>query len=379
MGPYIIGFDTMAFYVPNTLLWLHSGINWGNFLGTAPLFYSIFISIVAIGGSPVFTLKVISPLLLGFLGLSMYTYAKKGLGWSLTKSTFVAILGAVYFVALRASWDQLREELGLVFFFVVLSLIASRKSSSRENYLLLCIAMIAVAMSHQLISILMFGVVVFTIAYEMLRKAFRRSINLIVVSLPAVIISVVIYLNATLPSGFLNYSTNLVQILASWTDFASYQSMLASEGGFVLYCYLLLLPLIVIGVWRFKNLQLGSWVLVSLILMLIPFASVSPFRWVLLLTYPFAFFATEALSWLKSVKWRRFKFAVQRIAILYLVFSTALLSFGFIFMTPENPFIYFNPQQFNSYRVSNSLLNSAEHDIYCRLQEHNERSSMVQG
>ena len=123
MGPYIIGFDTMGFYVPNTLLWLHNGVNLGNFLATAPLFYTIFMSIVAAGGSPVFVLKIISPLLLGFLGLSMYAYAKRGLGWSPSKSTFVALLGTIYFVALRASWDQLREELGLVFFFVVLMLL----------------------------------------------------------------------------------------------------------------------------------------------------------------------------------------------------------------------------------------------------------------
>ena len=84
MGPYIVGFDTMGFYVPNTLLWLHNGVNLGEFLATAPLFYTIFISIVAVGGSPVIVLKIIPPLLLGFLGLSMYAYAKRGLGWSLS-------------------------------------------------------------------------------------------------------------------------------------------------------------------------------------------------------------------------------------------------------------------------------------------------------
>ena len=67
--------------------------------------------------------KIISPLLLGFLGLSVYGYAKRGLGWSPSKSLFVAFLGTIYFVALRASWDQLREEFGLIFFFIVLMLL----------------------------------------------------------------------------------------------------------------------------------------------------------------------------------------------------------------------------------------------------------------
>jgi hypothetical protein len=356
MGPYIIGFDTLGFYVPNTLLWLH-GINLWGFLATAPLFYTIFMSIVGIGGSSVFVLKIISPLLLGFLGLSIFVYAKRGLGWSPPKSTFVAVLGTVYFVALRASWDQLREELGLVFFFVVLMLLMSRKDSSWKRYVVLSLAMMAVVLSHQLASVLMFGAIIFTVAYNLFRKDFTRSIDLIVVSLPAALYFVIVYLIGVAQSGILGYPTN-ASPLANWTGFSSYQSMLISEGGFFLYCFLPLLPLVVVGIWRFGNLQLRSWLLLSLILLLLPLSSVSPYRWVLLLTYPFAFYATDALSRLKSIKWKRFKFTAHRIAILYLVLSTAILSFGFIFMTSEKPFFYFNPQQFNyyPYQIPTSML-----------------------
>ena len=109
MGPYVLGFDTMGFYIPNTLLFLHNGTNLSQFLLNGQLFYAIFVPIVAAGGSPVWAIKVISPLLLGFLGLSMYAFAQKGLGWSSPKSAFVAVLGTVYFVALRSSWDLLRR------------------------------------------------------------------------------------------------------------------------------------------------------------------------------------------------------------------------------------------------------------------------------
>jgi len=192
-GPYIVGFDTLGFYVPNTLLWLHNGINLWNYLATAPLFYAIFMSIVGVGGSPVWVLKIISPILLGFLGLSIFGYAKKGLGWSSPKSTFVALLGAVYFVALRASWDQLREEFGLVFFFVVLTLmITNQKSNSWKNYLILSAAMIAVVLSHQLVSVIMFGVIISTIAYGWFRKNLRGSINFVAGSLPAAVYFVIL-------------------------------------------------------------------------------------------------------------------------------------------------------------------------------------------
>ncbi len=41
-----------------------------------------------------------------------------------------------------------------------------------------------------------------------------------------------------------------------------------------------------------------------------------------------------------------------------LVLSTAILSFGFIFMTSENPFVYFNPQYVNYYefQIPSSML-----------------------
>lgn len=349
MGPYVVGFDTMGFYVPNTLLWLHGGINLWGYLETAPLFYTILISIVATGGPLIVALKVISPLLLGFLGLSIYIYARKGLDWSSIKSIVPALLGTVYFVALRVSWDMLRNELGLIFLFVVLTLLADRRNSSWKRYVLLSLAMMAVVLSHQLVSVIMFGVVVFTVVYKLLRKDFIRSVNLIVVSLPAVFFFFFVYFIVVVPSGFMDYSMSVGSPLASWTGFTSYQSMLVSETGFFLYCFLPLLPLALVSFKRFGDFQLRSWLLLSLILLLIPFAFVSPFRWILMLPYPLAFYVTDTLSWLKSIRWKRFKFTVHKIAILYLVLSTALLSFGFIFMTSEKPFLYFNPEQFNYY------------------------------
>lgn len=358
MGPYIVGFDTLAFYIPNTLTWLHNGINLWGFLSTAPLFYLIYMGAVAIGGSPVFVLKIISPVLLGFLSLSIFSYAKKGLNWSSIKSTFVAILGAVYFVGLRASWDQLREEVGLVFFFVVLMLICNRKNNSWANYVILSVAMLSTALSHQLVSVLMLGVIVSTVAYNLLRKDFKHSIKLIVTSLPAVLYFFAVYIGGVLQAGMLDYSTNVGSPLANWTGFTSYTSMLLSTGGFFLYCYLLILPVAVIGIWQLRNIQLTSWLFFSVILVLLPFASVSPFRWVLILTYPLAFYVTSALSRLKTIRWKSYKFPLRKIVILYLVLSTGVLSISYISSTPEHPFLYFNPLRFNSYayQIPSSML-----------------------
>jgi len=351
MGPYIVGFDTMGFYVSNSLLWLHHGISFSNFLVTAPLFYTFLMSIIAAGGSPVFTIKIISPLLLGLLGLTMYWYAKKGLSWSLSKSTFVAFLGTVYFVALRASWDQLREELGLIFFFVVLTLLIDPKNRSRKSCVVLSLAMVAVVVSHQLVSVLMFGIIAFSVAYNLARKDLNCSVKMIVISLPATLYFFFVYLSGVLHSGFLNFSTNVGSPLSTWLGFTSYQSMVINVAGFFVYCFSFLLPIALISIGRLRNLQLRSWLLVSLILMFLPFASVSPYRWVLMLTFPLAFYATDSLSSLRFHKWKRFKFNVRRITIFYLILTTVIPSFGFIFMTSEKPFIYFNPGAPNYFSI----------------------------
>jgi len=34
MGSFVVGFDTLGYYVPNTLTWLNDGVNFWNFLAT---------------------------------------------------------------------------------------------------------------------------------------------------------------------------------------------------------------------------------------------------------------------------------------------------------------------------------------------------------
>lgn len=349
MGPYIIGFDTMAIYVPNIMLWLHNGVNIGNFFAIGPLFYSIIIPIVAAGGSPVWILKIISPIILGFLGVSMYFYAERGLGWSSPKSSFVAILGTVYFVALRTSWDLLREELSLIFFFVVLMLMIKEKENSLKHYVLLSFAMLAVVLADPIGAVIMFGMIMFTIIPKLLRRKYFQAANLIVVSLPATLYFVTVYLSGlTGTSVYSLLGANGVSSLVSWNGFTSYPAMLTSETLFFLYCYLPLLPLAVVSLRRFENFQLRSWLLISLILLLLP-SIVSPYRWLLILMYPLAFYVTESVSRIKTIKWKRFRLTLYQIAVSYLIISTAILSFGFIFMSPEHPFVYFDTQQLNRF------------------------------
>jgi hypothetical protein len=134
--------------------------------------------------------------------------------------------------------------------------------------------------------------------------------------------------------------------------------MLISEVGFFLYCYLPLLPLALVSFKRFGNLQLRSWVLLSLFLLLIPMVSLSNFRWVMLFTYPLAFYVSDTLSRFKFVSWKRFGLTLHRIVVIYLVLVMSILSLGFMLMPPEKPLSYFDAGQYNGYinQVPSSML-----------------------
>ncbi len=372
MGPYVVGFDTMGHYVPTTVLWLNGGVDLWRYIATAPLFYTMIVSLVLAGGPVITVLKIVPPVLHGFLGLSIYGYAKSGLNWQPKKSVLTALIATTYFVALRISWDLLRNELALIFFFVVLTLLTKGNlgKNSWKRYLLLSLATLAVVLAHQLVAVVMLGMITFTIISYLLRKERAKIFPLIAVSLPALLLFFIsLYFSPAVPEfrlifGFPSGGDGWLSLFG----FSSYPAMLASEAGFFLYCFLPILPLAVVSFRRFGNFQMRTWILLLLLASLIPMVSPSNLRWIMMLTYPFAFYVSETLSRLKSINWRRFKITVHRVAVVYLVASTAILSLCFMTMPPENPFPYFKSGEFNGYiyQIPSSMLQNTVSITDCK-------------
>jgi len=362
IGPYLVGFDTLAHYLPTTLLWLNGSVTLWSFIATAPLLYIITAGLSLLSGSIELVLKVLPPVLLGFLGLSLYVYARRGLDWSPKKSLIPALVGTLYFVALRVSWDALREEVALIFFFIVLTLIARVASSkfSWKNYLLLSLAICAVVLSNQVVAVLLLGVLLFTVIYKFFREGRVNAARLVAFCLPAVLLFLVMfYLSPAVPEyrlifGFPSTPDGWLALFG----YSSYSGMLSSEALFILFCFLPLLPLAVLSVRSFKNFQMRSWVVLILLAALIPMVSPSGLRLIMLLTYPLVFYATEALSRLQYVHWKRYNKSLIKIGAFYLVAVTAIFSLGFMLMPPENPFPYFVAGEFNShiYQIPSSML-----------------------
>ena len=142
MGPYVVGFDTLGYYVPNTLMWLRTGIDFWSFVAVSPFFYVLLMGVTTVGVPIVISLKVMAPLILGLLGLAVYFYAHNTMSWSPRKSFLVTLFATLYFVALRVSWDMIRSELALIFLFVTL-IFLRKNGNPLRNGAILSLAMLS--------------------------------------------------------------------------------------------------------------------------------------------------------------------------------------------------------------------------------------------
>ena len=352
MGPYVVGFDTLAYYVPNTFMWLRGGFGLWNFLAVAPFLYVILMGATSVGVPIIISLKVMSPLLLGCLGLAVYFYANKTLLWSPKKSLLVVLFATLYFTALRVSWDMLRSELGLIFLFATLILL-KKDGSPLRNGLLLSLAMLSVVFAHQLVAVIMFSIILVTITRLYLDKETGPLRRLVLCSVPAALLFfIIVYANYATFSQF-SVASSLIGTedsgFMALYGFATYTDSVIDTLGFLVFCYVPLVPLLVLALKRWKgNLQLKVWILwilFSLLLVILSpnaFFTVLPYRWTLLLFYPLAFYAAAGFSSLKITAYKAGA-----------VFLLATLSLSYVVLPSGSNFPYFG---FFTFYLPNSML-----------------------
>jgi hypothetical protein len=336
MGNYAMGFDTIGYYVPNTLLWLNHGVGFWALMSEAPLIYLFLMGAVSAGAPIVLLLKVTSPVFLGILGLTVYFYANKTLSWSPKKSLLLTAFSTLYFVALRVSWDMLRSELGLIFLFTTLIFLS--KKLTTKNTLLLSAAMALVVLSHQIVAVIMFVVVFAAILLSLKQRNFGVSKKLLFGALPAALLfTVVVYAYVAVQRPVINgFPNQIAGGDAALLGFSSQTDLVLNTLGFLVFCFLPLSPLVLLGARRFKNsFHIKIWILWIFITLFLAFISpnasfaVYPYRWVLLLTYPLAFFAVEGFCRIKL------PFKVVMAAVL------VVLSLGFVALPNNSALAYF--------------------------------------
>jgi hypothetical protein len=343
MGQYLVGFDTIGYYVPNTLTWLANGVNFWSLLSSAPLIYALLMGITAAGAPIVVTLKILGPLILGLLGVAAYFFANKALSWSPIKSLFAAFLSTLYFVALRISWDMFRSELALVFLFIALIYLQRNKFDFKNGFLF-SLAMFLVVLTHQLFAVVMFAILIATLVGFSLKKKKNELVKLVIYALPAVLLFLsILYLSYfVFSSPVIGYSVDYGGGFDALTSI-SHNAYVFDTLGFLAFCYLPMLPLLFFGARRFKgNFQLKAWIIwlfIPIFLVIVSpinlfIGGVLPFRWVMLLTYPLSFYLVEGIF---AIRWNWYK-------IFYKVAAgsiIAVLSVGFMVLPNSDAISYF--------------------------------------
>ena len=285
-----------------------------------------------------------------------YLYARNGLRWSGFKSFLVALLVATYFVSLRNSWDLYAQSFGLIFLFATLIVLKANKSHSR--YPLAFGFIILTVLSHELVTVILFFILGLQAIHCLVRKD-KIEFAFFSFSL-GVAMGLFVFSKLWLRPGAVFIPSADVAVGSSF-------ALVSLFGGLLLYCYVLIVPLVALGFRRLKDWNLRYWIAWCLVgsILLVVFPSLPLYywnRWVYLLVYPLLFFAVEGLSILwefsakNKVKIKRF--IPKAFALSYMILLLTLSSF-YLAVSPENQISFFSSNsQFLSFIPSSMLQNT---------------------
>lgn len=318
--PNPIGWDTI-YYASR----IESGVVFsvGSDLFNSWMVYGI---LVALGNltqaDPFMILKVVAPLLYGGTCAGMYFVAWKRFDWSATKSLLVSVLFAFQLASLAVSWQFYRNVFGVMVLLFALPFI--KENISWKGAAALGVLGLFTVWGHELAMVSLFFII-FGMGVSRIFRKQKFPYRLFVAILPAVLLFMG---NFFLISPFaVPIDTNLVRIDDSvWahpgglffiTDYLNVNTTIESYGSYFdlafdvgslfVLLYALILPLV--GVGYFKDKVLTFWSLILLIgglgCLVVPFFALFLWaRWMLLLIYPFSFFAANGLDKItKSLSW----------------------------------------------------------------------------
>jgi len=291
VGPYPVGWDTIAFYVPNTLDWAAGKAGFAEILGTAPLMYMISVPVYLLSRvNPVWIFKIMGPILYGSMILSLFRFLHVGLKWPNTQALGGALLTSLYFVTLRVSWDMYRNLLGLTFILLSLPLIAGDLKGLKKQALLSALVVLAVA-SDQLTGVIALVLVGTKALISLKKHEPGRFSGMVKVALPGTVLFLV-----TVYTGLVMTGVGLVSMQAPVPTLNSLNLNL----GFLAYAYLALIPLMLIGFRRVPSTELRIWSFFCIAIVLtalLPFFGpvVQSYRWSLLLDIPLCVFTAAGI------------------------------------------------------------------------------------
>jgi len=263
--------------------------------------------------APFMLLKIVAPLLYGGAAAGIYFVAWKKLGWSVSKSLLASIVFTFSLAALATSWQFYRNVFGIMVLLFAIPLI--KNDIGWKETAILSLLSLLIAWGHELSTISLFFIIFGHFILRVIKKE-KIPIRLFVALIPACF---VFFGNFFLISPYaVQYPTNLVWLHDSvWAhpgklffltnylnvstpieSYSSYFDLFSQVGSLFILLYAVLLPLIAVGI--FKDRTLNLWTLLLLVgsfsCLIIPTAALLLWaRWMLMLIIPFTYFATNGL------------------------------------------------------------------------------------
>lgn len=357
--PKPIGFDTIyyAWRIKQGVVWFH----WSEVFSSW-LLYGFLIPIYDFfRADPFMMLKASAPILFGFNTSGIYYFARKALNWSPRKGLFAALFFSFQVAALSISWEFYRNLLGLGLLLFALPFVKAGPNNIRE-FAVLTVLSLLVAFAHEFAMIILLVAAFWMVFFKFVREDKIGALKLIGTMTPAIAISLgrilsIIFpfsyavpgpnvLNAFTPtghySGLLQLFTNYLGVFDTVQAYSSYFVLLSHVVSLFALLFGLVLPCVLVGFFRDKVLDVWTGLLLvgGFGLVVVPWFALDMWsRWMLMLVYPFTFFAVNGVAKIihgggfgvapifRRLGWLRLTMRSVRI------FLAASFSLGLIFMS----------------------------------------------
>jgi len=313
--PYVIGFDTVyyAWRIESGVVWYH----WSQVFSTW-LLYGILISVYnVVQGDPFLLLKLMAPLLFGLNACGIYYFATKGLNWTIKMGLFASLFFCFQMAALRISWDLYRNVLGLGLLLFALPWIRNGVESLRE-FLFFALLSVLVVLSHEYGAVALFASVLGVALSDFLKGAKKGALKVLMAVSPAVALFLARVYLVVFPASYVVESnvismyqtvgryrgpffflTNYLAVHDAVQYYPTYLDLALHVFLLFALLYLVVLPLVLVGFFRDE--LLDSWSVLLLIgafgALVMPFFALDLWnRWMLMLVYPFTFYAVNGVA-----------------------------------------------------------------------------------
>src|SRR3989442_4736226 len=285
-GPYPVGWDIVAYYIPNAIDIVSGKMNVWGMITSPPVMYAIVVpAYLLTRANLVLIFKILGPILYGLLGWSIFWFSQRRLHWSSRKALCAVLFISAYFVTLRISWDAYQMELGLAFFLLAESIrLSSPTKSALGRVSLLCLAVL----SNQSVGVLVVGAQLAAFVLPSIRKS-PKLFSLQFAPIAFFLLILYSTMQTVLAPGL-----SIVGPGASL-------SILTTNLAFLFYAYIFVIPLLLFGIKLRERSVFVPWMIVcgiGLSLSVLPghvFQDIA-YRWVLLLSLPLLFLAYEGYS-----------------------------------------------------------------------------------